>query len=151
MDKEIIVKFKRLHDNAVIPTIATPESAAFDLYAVEDHLLYSGTTWLCKLGFAIQIPEGYCMKISPRSGLALKGLTIINSPGIVDSDYRKEVGVILHLLAGPMSSFLPQAVEIKKGERIAQARIERNVPVSFQEVEELNKTERVGGFGSTGK
>lgn len=141
------IKIKKLKENAIIPKLATEGSAAFDLYATEEAIIMPGQICLCKLGFAIEIPEGYCMKISPRSGLALNyGIVVVNSPGIVDSDFRSEVGVILGCIGGgkPM-------LEINPGDRIAQGRIEKNIEVEFEEVEELSETDRKGGFGSTGK
>lgn len=140
------IKIKKLKENAVIPKIIIEGDAAFDLYATEEGQVMAGQTCLCDLGFAVEIPSGYCMKIIPRSGLALKyGITIINSPGLIDSTYRDSVGVILTMI-GRVGIF-----GIEPGDRIAQGRIEKNIEVEFEEVEELSETDRKGGFGSTGK
>lgn len=143
---DVKIKIKKLRENAVVPKLATEGAAAFDLYAIEDYSIVPGDTILCKLGFAMEVPKGYCMKIMPRSEMAKDGITIVNSPGIVDSDYVLEVGVLLHKLSPSLKIY-----EIKAGHRIAQGRIEKNIEVEFEEVEELSETDRKGGFGSTGK
>jgi dUTP pyrophosphatase len=142
------IKFKKLHKNAIVPTKGTPHSAAYDLYAIEDFYLCGESIKLVKLGFATEIPSGWCAKISPRSGLALKkGITIVNSPGIIDSDYRDEWGIIFKkesCLGAPEI-----AVDFKAGDRIAQVTFESCVDVDFEVVDELIKSNRTGGFGST--
>ena len=97
-------------------------------------------------GFAIAIPEGYEVQIRPRSGLALKhGISVLNTPGTIDSDYRGEVKVILANLGG-----IP--FDVVRGERIAQLVPAPVLRANFQEVDELNETARgAGGFGSTGR
>jgi dUTP pyrophosphatase len=105
---------------------------------------------LIKTGIKVAIPKGFCLQITPRSGLALKhGITITNSPGIIDSDYRGEIGIILHNLGN-------EPFEIKLGDRIGQAVLVPVTQASFQEITEeefeQQETERGdGGFGSTGK
>lgn len=163
------IKIKLIHPNAKIPTKSTENSAGYDVYATEDvelkqlHIgmsLPEGANWtapynvginpptpvLLKLGFQVEIPIGYEIQIRPRSGLALNyGITCLNSPGTIDSDYRGEVGVIL--INHGAAPYL-----IKAGDRIAQMII-AEVPIGkFVIVNELNKTERgKGGYGSSGK
>ncbi len=146
-DESLIVKVKRLNPDATIPHQAKPGDAAFDLYSVEDYLLRPETREFVHTGIALQIPEGYEAQVRPRSGLAMKqGITVVNSPGTIDSGYRGEVVVILHNL-DTKAGFL-----IKKGMRIAQLAIRPVPEVQFVEVEELEESERgAGGFGSTGE
>ena len=117
-----------------------------DVVAAEDLILAPGARHAVATGFAIAIPEGYEVQVRPRSGLALKnGITCLNTPGTIDSDYRGEVKVILANLGG-------YPFTITRGERIAQlvaAPVQRAV---FAEVETLDETARgAGGFGSTGR
>ncbi len=141
----INVRFKRLHEDAIIPKFETTGSAGMDVRSVESILIPPGETKLVKLGFAVEIPPGYEIQIRPRSGLALKhSITIPNSPGTVDSDYRGEMMVILH-------NFGDKNFQVRKGERIAQA-VLSSVPVwAFAMYPDLTDTLRgEGGFGSTG-
>ena len=130
-----------------IPTYATAGAAGFDLRAnlEESVTLEPGAVKLIKTGLYMQIPEGYEGQIRPRSGLALKrGLTVLNAPGTVDSDYTGEVGVILI-----NHSDVDQVIET--GERVAQMVIAKYEKVEFVSVETLDATDRgEGGFGSTG-
>ena len=138
------VKFLKLHDNAVLPEKATSGASGFDLVAVEGALLQPGSRAVVRTGLAMEIPHGYEAQIRPRSGMAAKhGITVLNSPGTIDSDFRGEVKVILQN-HGP-------AHEIKLGDRIAQMVIQRVPQVEFEEVTSLTDTGRsTGGFGSTG-
>jgi len=129
-----------------LPAYATPGAAGMDVVAAEDLILAPGARHAVATGFAIAIPEGYEVQVRPRSGLALKnGITCLNTPGTIDSDYRGEVKVILANLGG-------YPFTITRGERIAQlvaAPVQRAV---FAEVESLDETARgAGGFGSTGR
>ncbi|WP_447728895.1 dUTP diphosphatase [Sphingomonas koreensis] len=129
-----------------LPAYATAGAAGMDVVAAEDLILAPGARHAVATGFAIAIPEGYEVQVRPRSGLALKhGITCLNTPGTIDSDYRGEVKVILANLGG-------DAFPIARGERIAQlvaAPVQRAV---FAEVATLDETARgVGGFGSTGR
>ena len=130
-----------------LPHYATEGSAGMDIYADLNKPLTvrPGKTVLVSTGLYMEIPAGYEAQIRPRSGLAYKhGLTIPNSPGTIDSDYRGHIKVMIHNLG-------PQAYEIKPGERIAQMVIAKYEQVVFEEVESLDDTERgIGGFGSTG-
>ena len=140
------IKLKRLHKDAVIPTYGTKSSACLDLYAVEDVTFRSGDTKRIRSGWAFEIPEGHYVEIMPRSGLAIKNdLIMPNSPGIVDSDYRGEIFVYMKFLRENWQ------FNIKKGDRFAQMKIKRSITMEFEEVEELDATDRgSGGFGSTG-
>jgi len=140
------IKLKKLHKDAKVPTYGTEASACLDLYAVEDVTFKSGDTKRIRSGWAFEIPEGYYVEIMPRSGLSIKNELIMpNSPGIVDSDYRGEVFVYMKFFKENWK------FNIKKGTRFAQMQIKKSILVEFEEVENLNETDRgVGGFGSTG-
>ena len=132
-----------------LPEYQTQGSAGADLRADlggAELLLEPGQIRLVPTGLRVQIPEGYEMQIRPRSSLALKhGVTLPNTPGTIDSDYRGEVGVILINLGE-----LP--FEIKRGDRIAQMVIARYEQAQMIEVEAVDETARgAGGFGSTGR
>lgn len=130
-----------------LPTYATALSAGMDLRAniTEPIVLKPLERCLVPTGLFMALPEGYEAQVRPRSGLALKkGITVLNSPGTVDADYRGEVGVILVNLSN--EEFI-----IEDGERIAQMVIARYEQVEWEEVEVLSDTERgAGGFGHTG-
>jgi dUTP pyrophosphatase len=142
----IKVNIKKLVENATIPSYQTPYSAGFDLHSVEDYTIQSGERALIKTGLSLALPEGYELQIRPRSGIAYKhGITVLNTPGTVDSDYRGEVMVLL--INHSNDEFV-----IQTGERIAQGVINEIIQASFDEVAELDETVRgAGGFGSTGK
>lgn len=100
---------------------------------------------LIPTGFALAVPDGYEAQVRPRSGLALRsGLTILNSPGTIDADYRDEVKILVINLG-------EQPIRIKHGERIAQLVVAPVTRVEWQEVDELDSTNRTGGFGHTGQ
>lgn len=145
MDK-VKVKIINKSSNA-LPEYATPLSAGMDLRAniSESIILRPLERRLIPTGIFLQLPEGYECQIRPRSGLALKhGITVLNSPGTIDADYRGEVCVIL----ANMSS---QPFTIEKGERICQMVVARHASVDWDEVDVLDETERgAGGFGHTG-
>ena len=130
-----------------LPAYATPQSAGMDLRAnIEAPItLHPMERRLIPTGLHIALPEGYEAQVRPRSGLALKhGLTVLNSPGTIDADYRGEVGVLLINLS--QEDFV-----INDGERIAQMVIARHEQADFVVVEELDQTERgEGGYGHTG-
>ncbi|MDO6673972.1 dUTP diphosphatase [Tenacibaculum sp. 1B UA] len=129
------------------PTYETEGSAGMDLRANIDAAitLKPLKRAIIKTGLFIALPVGYEAQVRPRSGLAAKkGITVLNSPGTVDADYRGEIGVILVNLSN--EEFI-----VNDGERIAQLVIAKHERVNWQEVEVLNETERgAGGFGSTG-
>ena len=142
------VNIKQLNDNAVIPTYGTEYAAGADLYACMEEAvtINPGETYFVKTGIAMEIPEGYAGLVYARSGLACKkGLAPANKVGVIDSDYRGEIMVALH-----NHSNVPVSVE--SGERIAQLVITPYITAVFNQVEELEDTERgEGGFGSTGR
>ena len=130
-----------------LPAYATPQSAGMDLRANLDApiTLHPMERRLIPTGLHIALPEGYEAQVRPRSGLALKhGLTVLNTPGTIDADYRGEIGVVLINLS--QEDFV-----INDGERIAQMVIARHEQGDFVVVEELDETERgEGGYGHTG-
>ena len=133
--------------NHGLPTYQTQGSAGLDLRAhlSEPLTLGPGERKLVPTGVSIELPEGYEAQVRPRSGLALKnGITVLNAPGTIDSDYRGEVGVILVNLSN-------ESHEIADGERIAQMVVAPFSRISWDEVEVLEETARgSGGYGSTG-
>ena len=130
-----------------LPTYMSEHAAGMDLYAaVNDRTVIPPGGWrLIPTGISIALPEGYEAQVRPRSGLALKqGVSILNTPGTVDADYRGEVGVIL-------MNHGKEGLVIRRGERIAQMIINKVERITFEEVSELPETERnSGGFGHTG-
>jgi len=128
-----------------VPGYATEEAAGMDLRSTHDVTLQPLERMLVKTGLRMAIPKGFEGQVRPRSGLALKqGITCLNSPGTIDSDYRGEVGVILINLS-------ESVVQLAKGERIAQLVICPIARATVQVVDSLDDTERgEGGFGSTG-
>jgi dUTP pyrophosphatase len=129
-----------------LPARATEHAAGLDVVAAEDVTLAPGQRHAVATGFAIAIPEGFEVQVRPRSGLALKyGITCLNTPGTIDSDYRGEVKVILANLGS-------EPFEVRRGERIAQLVPAPVLRANFREVSELPETSRgAGGFGSTGR
>ena len=130
-----------------LPQYATPQSAGVDLRADtrEDIVLPPLGRAMVPTGLYLEIPAGYEAQVRPRSGLAAKkGVTVLNSPGTIDADYRGEVRVILVNLSSDPFTIVP-------GERIAQMVFARHEQVEWEEVDTLEESERgVGGFGSTG-
>ena len=129
-----------------LPQYATPASAGVDLRASEARVIPPGGRALVPTGLRIALPEGYEAQVRPRSGLALKhGITLPNSPGTIDADYRGEIGVILMNLGS-------EPFTVEPGDRIAQMVVAPVTRVVWREAEALDATERgEGGFGSTGK
>ncbi|MDQ7000158.1 MAG: dUTP diphosphatase [Mariprofundus sp.] len=131
-----------------LPFYATTHAAGADLRAAvdDDVIIEPGSHALIKTGFAMALPDNYEAQIRPRSGLALKhGITVLNSPGTIDADYRGEVGVIL-------INHGSEAFTVQRGDRIAQMIIAPFVQADFQQVDALSATKRGdGGFGSSGK
>lgn len=131
-----------------LPEYATPLSAGMDLRAaIESSITLAPLERaMVPTGLYIALPEGYEMQVRPRSGLAAKhGITVLNSPGTIDADYRGEIKVILVNLSNTPFEIVP-------GERIAQAVVAKHERVEWQAVESLEQTERgSGGFGSTGR
>jgi dUTP pyrophosphatase len=144
---QTILRVKKLRENAILPTYMTEHAAGMDLYAALDGTLVvaPGERTLVPTGLALEIPPGYEGQVRPRSGLALKkGISLPNSPGTIDADYRGEVGIIvINHGADP--------VTFEAGDRIAQLIIAPVERVSLLEVVDLEDTPRSGGgFGHTG-
>ncbi|MCF0138369.1 MAG: dUTP diphosphatase [Oscillospiraceae bacterium] len=139
------VKFIKLSEDARTPTKAHEDDAGFDLYASEDYLLKAHEFGMVCTGICIELPEGTEGQVRPRSGLAAKhGITLLNSPGTIDSGYRGEVRCIL--INHGSEDFL-----ITKGMRIAQLVVKPIYETEFVEVRALDTSDRgEGGFGSSG-
>jgi dUTP pyrophosphatase len=144
---DITIPLHRLPHGAdlPLPTYATDGAAGMDVVSAEDLTLAPGARYAVATGFAMAIPEGYEVQVRPRSGLAFKhGITCLNTPGTIDSDYRGEVKVILANLGN-------EPFEIKRGDRIAQLVPAPVLRAVLTEVDTLDETTRgTGGFGSTG-
>ena len=144
---DIKVLFKRLHEDAMIPTYGSLDSAGCDLYTVESFDIEPGEIKLVHCGFSMEFTKGIEAQIRPRSGLAIKnGVTVVNSPGTLDSDYRGECMVGLINLS-------KDKVTIEKHDRIAQMIFSPIYKGHFIEISnDLTNTSRgVGGLGSTGR
>jgi dUTP pyrophosphatase len=143
-------QIKRLPNNPdlPLPQYMSEHAAGMDLFAAvgKPSVIPPGGWELIPTGIAIALPDGYEAQVRPRSGLALKqGVSILNTPGTVDADYRGEVGVIL-------MNHSHQDLIIKRGDRIAQMIVNKIEKIQFEEVKELPETQRgAGGFGHTGK
>ena len=140
------VRFIKIHSEAKLPTRGSELAAGWDIYASEGALLQPGRTRLIPTGLKIAVPEGYEVQIRPRSGLAFReSITVLNSPGTIDADYRGRLGVIL--INHGHDSF-----KVDQGMRIAQLVIQPVVTyVKMVEVTEFDSTARgEAGFGSTG-
>ena len=144
----INVRIKKLNEDAIIPTVGSKQAAGYDLCAdIKEPLsIATGATVKVETGLAFAIPEGYFGGIFARSGLSTKkGLRPANCTGVIDSDYRGPIIVALHNDSG-------EARVVEPGERIAQLIVLPYLAVEFDEVAELDETERgEGGFGSTGR
>lgn len=149
------VKIKKLRDTAIMPTKATAGAAAYDLYVPEDTTVHMGRN-VIKLGITMQLPADYAAEVEPRSGYSSKGfegVTLSDTErrfdcdvihGLIDEDYRGEVGVIIRNCDEPFV--------VKRGQRIAQMIIHKIDQTTLVEVAELDATQRgTDGFGSTGK
>ena len=136
--------FKKLDPEAQLPKYAHEGDAGMDVFALNDCELIGAKPQMVHTGIAAEIPDGYEIQVRPRSGLAVKGVTVFNAPGTVDSKYRGEICVIMLTVN--------QFYKVNKGDKIAQLVL---APVTFAEpyeVQELSETDRgTGGFGSTGR
>ena len=142
----MILKFKRIHPDAVLPVYAHPSDAGMDVRSVEDLTIPCGKRALVHTGLVMLLPLAYEAQVRPRSGLAAKfGVTVLNSPGTIDSGYRGEICVIL-------ANFGDTDFPIKKGNRIAQIVIAPVMQPTTEEVTTIDETDRgAAGFGSTGQ
>lgn len=144
---EIGVQIQRLDPDLPLPVPSHEGDAGLDLYAREDAIIRArGGRLLMPTGVAVAIPHGYLGLAVPRSGLALKhGITLVNTPGIIDSGYRGELKVVM-INTDPDNDY-----EIKRGDRVAQLIISRYDNVTWTEVAELSGFDRGGGFGHSGR
>ncbi|MEX2101401.1 MAG: dUTP diphosphatase [Actinomycetota bacterium] len=140
------LRFTKTERRGHLPKQARPGDAGLDLDATEDHELQPGERKMIGTGVAVEIPEGHAGLVLPRSGLATRyGLTLINSPGLIDPGYRGEI------LVAVVNQDPSQAVKIKRGDRVAQLVVVGLPGIEPVLVEALSDTERGdGGFGSTG-
>lgn len=146
MSNHVTLAIKRLDPRVELPAYAYEGDAGLDLRANEDVVLQPFERRLISTGLAIAIPDGYAGFIQPRSGLAYKkGLSMANTPGLIDAHYRGELKVCA------INLDKTNAIHIERGERIAQLVIQEVPMVSLREVAELDETDRgAGGFGSSG-
>ena len=140
------VKIKKIREDAVIPTYATPGSACFDIYSCEQGEVLSNKPNIFHTGLAFEIPDNHAMLVFSRSGHGFKnGVRLANCTGIIDSDYRGEL--MVKLAADSYG-----ALSVESGNRIAQAMVIPYEQVNFEVVDSLSSTERGdGGLGSSGK
>ena len=147
MSASVKVEVKRLAHGAglALPAYATEGAAGMDIVSAEEVTIAPGARHAVATGLSVAIPQGYEIQVRPRSGLAFKhGITVPNTPGTIDSDYRGELKVLL--INHGSEDFI-----IARGDRVAQLVLAPVVQAAWDEVEELDTTERgAGGFGSTG-
>ncbi|KWV91810.1 dUTP diphosphatase [Erythrobacter sp. YT30] len=147
MSNPVRVEVKRLShgEGLPLPAYATDGAAGMDVVSAEDTVIKPGVRYAVATGLAMAIPHGFEIQVRPRSGLALKhGITVPNTPGTIDSDYRGELKVIL-------INHGDEPFSIARGDRVAQLVIAPVVQAAWDEVAELDATQRgEGGFGSTG-
>jgi len=165
----LFAKIKKVHPDAIIPQYKSDGAAAMDLYSTEDCTLFPGTRAMISTGIAIQLPDQYEGQVRARSGLASKGIIVLNGPGTIDCDFRGEIKVLLANIGtltveqcleniqnlGQNTSVKPlhklENFVIKAGDRIAQLLIAPVWKVTWEEFAHLDETARgSGGFGSTG-
>jgi dUTP pyrophosphatase len=139
------LRFRRIHPDAILPAYAHPSDAGMDVRSVADVVIPPGGRALVPTGLVMQLPPGYEAQVRPRSGLALKhGITVLNTPGTIDSGYRGEVGVVL-------ANFGAADFAVGKGDKIAQIVIAPVTQPEIAETDVVDETDRgSGGFGSTG-
>ena len=139
------LRFKRIHPEAVLPAYAHASDAGMDVRSVADLVIPAGGRALVPTGLVAIIPPMYEIQVRPRSGLALKhGVTVLNTPGTIDSGYRGEIGVIL-------ANFGDKDFAVAKGDKVAQFVFAPVVQPEIEETDTIDETDRgAGGFGSTG-
>jgi dUTP pyrophosphatase len=142
-----VLQIRRLDADLPLPAYQNAGDAGLDLYSATDVTIEPGERTVIGTGIAVAIPEGFVGLVSPRSGLAVNhGLSMVNTPGVVDSGYRGEVKLVL------INHDRAQPIEIARGERVAQLVIVPVAAVTVSECDELPPSERgTGGFGSTGR
>jgi dUTP pyrophosphatase len=141
------LRFARLSEAAVLPTRANEGDAGLDLYAAEPAHIGPGERWSVRTGVAVEIPDGHAGLVLPRSGLARKhGISLVNSPGLIDSGYRGELTVLM------LNTDPAEVYRVEPGDRIAQLVVVAVAGVEPIEAEELSESARgEGGFGSSGR
>ena len=139
------LRFKKIHPDATLPSYAHASDAGMDVRSVEDVTVPAKGRVLVHTGLVMLLPPMYEAQVRPRSGLALKhGITVLNTPGTIDSGYRGEVGVIL-------VNFGDSDFQVKKGDKVAQIVVAPVVHAEIGAASEIDETDRgAGGFGSTG-
>ncbi len=144
-NEKVKIALKLTSEAAKIPEYQTQGSIGFDLHTTKDFIIYPNETVLVPTGISVALPDGYEMQIRPRSGLAVKhGITVLNAPGTIDSDYRGEIKV-------PLINLGCREVVFKAGDRVAQGVLAPVSRAQFEPTNELPETERgAEGFGSTG-
>jgi len=130
--------------NGLAPTYASPGAAGADLYSTIEFSIMPGGTAFVPTGLQLEIPEGYVGLICPRSGLALKGVTVANAPGVIDPDFRGEVAVLLY-------NRNRSVYTVREGDRIAQLLLVPCLRAEFVDAPLSETTRGRGGFGSTGQ
>jgi dUTP pyrophosphatase len=143
------IKFRKMFPDVNVPCYKSKGAAGMDIEACEDVIIEPNCQKSVHTGIQVEIPEGYEIQVRPRSGMAFKnGISITNSPGTIDSDYRGELVVCLR-----NNKVIPwEAYKIKKGDRIAQLVVNKIEQAEIEITDELTNTERgESGFGSTGK
>lgn len=140
------VLLTRTDPGVPVPSYANPGDAGADLVTTADVVIEPGERTTVGTGVAIALPEGYAAFVHPRSGLAARvGLSVVNTPGTIDSGYRGEIRICL------VNHDLREPVQLRRGDRIAQLVVQRVEHAVFREVDELGDSERgAGGYGSTG-
>lgn len=139
------LRFKKIHPDATLPSYAHASDAGMDVRSVEDVIVPAMGRVLVHTGLVMLLPPMYEAQVRPRSGLALKhGITVLNTPGTIDSGYRGEVCVIL-------ANFGDSDFQVKKGDKVAQIVVAPVVQAEIEAASEIDETDRgAGGFGSTG-
>ncbi|UCD70503.1 MAG: dUTP diphosphatase [Syntrophobacterales bacterium] len=147
--RRVRIKIKRLkgNENGPLPKYMTEHAAGLDIHAFldEDVLIAPGQRRLISTGLVVAVPDGFEIQVRPRSGLAMRdGVTLVNTPGTIDADYRGEIGVL-------MINHGEKPISIRNGQRIAQLVVSRVYKAELEEVDELPASRRQeGGFGHTG-
>ena len=140
------LKIYKINPNAILPKHATEQAACFDISVCGSYIVPAKHTIAITTGLILDIPTGYSVRIHPRSGLAYKkGITLLNAEGIIDSDYTDELKILVYNTSN--IEFI-----IHHGDRIAQGELVKNLDYTIEEcyTQPQQKTDRVGGFGSTG-
>lgn len=141
------LRFRKINAGAIIPTRASDGDAGLDLHAAEPAHIGPGERWQVGTGLAVEIPSGHAGLVLPRSGLALKhGISLVNAPGLIDSGYRGEIGILL------LNNDPAEVFRVEPGDRIAQLLVVPFLEAEPEESDRLSDSERgEGGFGSTGR